>query len=762
MKRLLAFVCIMMLLVSGTIGSYAAPPRDTTAPAISSATPADGQIHAGISPILTVKFNENILKGRQFTQITLTDNSNKAVSLTLAIKDNTLTATPNSRLTFATEYKLILASGAVKDKSGNASKQIIIRFETISRIDSLKAELGAVVNALKKITVSNPGALETLGSDWVPLVSSDSMTSNTVFAAGRKYGYGRIMALGKEEILLNNEIYALDNLRFLKNAMTWLNGNGKKRAGYSTGHQEYVDSSSIANLKKELEKEKFTVRQTKLSGNDLKNLDILIIGNAWSGFTTAEISAVRNFVANGGGLVLAGLGWSFEAYNPNKPYPMEVLSTDFGVKWAKPVNGDTTETYNDNPVFTVFYPNIISLDTILNDTMTYLSRTTAEHAQDLPRILENDPVFKSEYVKAHLLLAKRVIESDAKDVIRQKIYDFCKTMAQQYPQYFSKKPVFVPAQYPTLTWLRERFLNTWISALDLQEARKNDIAQIGGFEGKYLDIWKQTGIYIADNNGLDDTQKQVLLDTLTAIPAKLHNTRIIAVENCIQPNLVNLPYAGFAVAGSSTATQLLNPGMDLTTTMMQGPGSSICISNVKVADYMENSFPENMAPGNVSLFSGVLYHELNHIVDFYFLLGNTAQKARREELLKAAGDNPSQYLRSMFESGFFTRNPYEFIASISNEWLTDSAKTVELGLKAFDAGFRQPINQALFFAGVYAVDGNTTCFYLSDPSGKITRTLVPFTKNDKGRITSLTFNGTKYGFVLDANGMVSSYTVIKP
>jgi hypothetical protein len=120
------------------------------------------------------------------------------------------------------------------------------------------------------VTVRYPGALETIGTEWNPVVSGDSLTSNTVFAAARKYGYGRILALGKEEILQNGFIDDLDNMLFIKNSIKWLNGSGKKRIGYSVGHSEYIVKNSITRLTKDLGKDGFTVRQTTLE--TLKNV----------------------------------------------------------------------------------------------------------------------------------------------------------------------------------------------------------------------------------------------------------------------------------------------------------------------------------------------------------------------------------------------------------------------------------------------------------------------------------------------------------
>jgi hypothetical protein len=88
----------------------------------------------------------------------------------------------------------------------------------------------------------------------------------------------------------------------------------------------------------------------RIDDRTLGDVGVLIIGNAWFSFQPDEIKAIERFVANGGGVFLAGLGWSWvsdannpEATCPNAPpvptpvtldtYPMNVLGAHFGVRW---------------------------------------------------------------------------------------------------------------------------------------------------------------------------------------------------------------------------------------------------------------------------------------------------------------------------------------------------------------------------------------------------------------------------------------------
>jgi len=78
------------------------------------------------------------------------------------------------------------------------------------------------------------------------------------------------------------------------------------------------------------------------------------------GYGYSEILAIKDFVNNGGILLLAGLGWSWLVYHPEKTLdelPANKLGKEFGMRW---VDGVITELkdfiYNDATVFSIFYP----------------------------------------------------------------------------------------------------------------------------------------------------------------------------------------------------------------------------------------------------------------------------------------------------------------------------------------------------------------------------------------------------------------------
>jgi hypothetical protein len=120
------------------------------------------------------------------------------------------------------------------------------------------------------------------------------------------------------------------------------------------------------------------------------------------------------------------------------------------------------------------------------------------------------------------------------------------------------------------------------------------------------------------------------------------------------------------------------------------------------------------------------------------------------------------YLRSMFDGNFFQQNPQEFIASIANEWFTDSDKTFQLGLTRFASGRPEPLNQALYFAELYSVGGNTTKFYRTDTAGHIQSTDQVLRRNSLGQIDQLSVGGQQYQFLRDSSGNVLDVQIVEP
>lgn len=175
------------------------------------------------------------------------------------------------------------------------------------------------------------------------------------YAASRLYKKGRVISFGHDDILKVE-----GNRDELANTLSWLiSPSANLRVGFSSGHCEWIPvkyPDVWADLKKTLTTWKYTVEEIPgdLSSEKLDKFGVLVIGNAWGNFTDAEIEAVRQFVQDGGGLMMAGLGWSWEAYADKEnyrcagkadgqntsdmsTYPMNNMAAMFGAAWTAEV-----------------------------------------------------------------------------------------------------------------------------------------------------------------------------------------------------------------------------------------------------------------------------------------------------------------------------------------------------------------------------------------------------------------------------------------
>ncbi|MCC6065816.1 MAG: hypothetical protein LM576_07515, partial [Thermofilum sp.] len=595
--------------------------------------------------------------------------------------------------------------------------------------------------------VGVPGPLWALSENVVPIVSGDEDTTPipSVVAAATLFGNGRVVALGHEGFLTNEAVALFDNKKFGINIVKWLDKYGTKKVLVTIGHREWLGGENFENFKRELESLGYTVTRFsgRISASVLSGVGVVLIGNAWGDFTREEVEELQSFVYKGGGLLLMGLGWSWEPYNPGRTlddYPMNKIGEVFGIRWIDGCITDPTNSYNGQPLFHTFYPNI-KLQT-LYQAFSYIKAVTEAHPTDLPTLLQTNATLRRDYVNAHLLLAtaSRVLSASSNASLKQRreIYDFYKELISSNPQYFRKNVVFDRSSQSVMAWLRERVYRSFIDALPLTEDVKSEVALTIGLTGRYLDVWKEFTVLLLDNNGLDQRQLDFIYALLRVIPRELHNLRAISVTDF----LGELP--------PSTPEIYL-----------RGKEGGVNVFGSRIGEYSENGFPEDVPPKYSDVFCIVVAHEVNHVVDAFYISRNAALRSRRDELVKRAGSNHLNYLRSMLPDGFFTSNPQEFFASISNQWFSDSALTLKLALARFDKGYKEPLNQFLFFAEVYSRGGNGTLFYSIDTHGNLRVRVIPLVRDQKGRIVALKDGDTWYLFTLDEYGYAQSYTVRK-
>ena len=623
-------------------------------------------------------------------------------------------------------------SARAQDNDG-AWSAMVSTTATVSPPASNWADLVAGVSQV--VWPGTPGPVYDTSGDWTPIVGGDEDTSfPSTVAMARQYGAGRVVAFGHPGIF--SAVDTLDNGPFLENVTRWLDAGGSRQVKYTTHHREVVPENDFVRLGGRMIDEgyRFASLSDVITTDNLATTSVLLVGSASLDFTADEVEIVRHFVERGGGLWLVGLGWSWEPYNPGKTledYPMMQLAEPYSMRWLRSYIGDPTNDYGGSMVFHTFYPEVPSIS--VSTALQTIRAAHAAHPQDLPAALESNTSLRLAFTQAHQALSIPTYEFPEGHTGRRDLYEALIALAADFPESYSKGLSFDQVAYPTATWVRERFWQTWRDCLPLTSqitATMIDIGQLG--EG-YAAVLQDHGVILLDNLRLGTAQVDFIHRYLDAIPVGLHSLRRISVVD----------YLGTRPAPIS----------------LYGGPDGVNVFGLAIGDSTENPFPGDVAPTVADIFVSVVAHEVNHVVHSNTIGGSKRLSARRDHLIADAGNEPMNYLRSMITPGFFVQNPQEFFASIANQWFSDSAHAIALGLARFDADYRDPINQALYFADVYSQGENYTWFYRIDATGSILRTQALLGRDLQGRINELTVDNKTYSFELDQDGDVLGYFV---
>lgn len=185
---------------------------------------------------------------------------------------------------------------------------------------------------------------ETMHAEWEPFV----FRGDSVFALRSAHAGGKIVALSHDEL-------PVDEI-FMDYVLGWMLDSEEVATFLVASSHCEVRTDAIADVLSRSQFADGTIREI----TDLSSIGpgdpntVLLVGNAWSAFSEAEIKAVRQFVREGGGLVVAGIGWSWNQLsghpdfatqfcdaNPNSAgkrastdsYPMNDLMEPFGLSW---------------------------------------------------------------------------------------------------------------------------------------------------------------------------------------------------------------------------------------------------------------------------------------------------------------------------------------------------------------------------------------------------------------------------------------------
>ena len=387
----------------------------------------------------------------------------------------------------------------------------------------------------------------------------------------------------------------------------------------------------------------------------------------------------------------------------------------------------TTITMNDNYSVTANFepaPTDIS-----STTDIILSQTNAYLESDRSSLTRDSPIVQSIF-NAHRSLNNMISSEASSPEYREAIFDFYRNLIEDKGLIYGTALLDVD-EYPFAGAFRAQAHWNVVDVQVLTGKPRAEVSNVLGLAGIKREIFETHGVLIVDNEGLDTRQLQVVYSILDAMPSELHNLHNIAVNHFIG----NIATDEFLGVWSPTGVYILEP---------------------KVGSMEQNSFPSDILPHYSDVYSLVAVHEFNHMVDSPYNTGNEMIRNRIRTLIEQAGSDSQNYLRSMFEPGFFQDAPQEFFASISNQYFASSEHTLSLGIERFNQGRPEPLNQFLFFADVYSLGGSCTLFYTLDTDGNLTRKEIPIVRDDNGHIIELHVESEHYSFQLDADGNVVS------
>jgi len=357
------------------------------------------------------------------------------------------------------------------------------------------------------------------------------------------------------------------------------------------------------------------------------------------------------------------------------------------------------------------------------------SQTDAYLNTDRSDLTRDSPVVQSIF-NAHRSLNDIINSEASSPEYREAIFDFYRSLIEDKGLIYGTALLDVD-EYPFAGAFRAQAHWNFVDVQVLIDKPRSEISNVLGLTGIKREIFETHGVLVVDNEGLDTRQLQVVYSILDLMPTELHNLHNIAVNHFIG----NIAADEFLGVWSPTGVYILEP---------------------KVGSMKQNSFPSDFLPHYSDLYSLAAVHEFNHMVDSPYNTGNEMIRNRIRTLIEQAGSDSQNYLRSMFEPGFFQNAPQEFFASISNQYFASSEHALSLGIERFNQGRPEPLNQFLFFADVYSRGGSSTLFYTLDTDGNLTRTEVPIVRDGNGHIIELHVGAEHYGFELDTDGNVIS------
>ena len=172
------------------------------------------------------------------------------------------------------------------------------------------------------------------------------------FAALRKFGFGGVVVYAQDALTLDAEVTdGSDNLLFAQNALAWLTPLVTK-SGCAKQTTILVWDGTFARVERMQRVRRFIERRgwaLKMAQPDTFETDLECAAVLWylsdweppPEFADVDVPAIEDFVWQGGGLLVGGLGWSYaDQGGPDRtpataPYAADVLGKPFGFAFTR-------------------------------------------------------------------------------------------------------------------------------------------------------------------------------------------------------------------------------------------------------------------------------------------------------------------------------------------------------------------------------------------------------------------------------------------
>ncbi len=600
-----------------------------------------------------------------------------------------------------------------------------------------------------------PGILSVYDNAEPLVMSSDnSVPKNQIAIAGVKYGKGYILGFCHDSFFSDPNFDNFDNKIFTKNIFE---RSIKSKISISISHGEWFNKSNSTKFINFAKNFNFDIEfiDNEIDENKLKDTGIFISGSASICFTETEINAIHNFINNGGVALILSLGWSWVSYHSEKTLdelPANQLVSKFGIYWNDGIIHESLDNLTiDCTKFSIFYPSTLNYIFNFKSAINNIEQTL-KNTSNLNEYLNSSKDVRNKFINSLEFLYKNFkIINESK---RQEIFNTLLNIVDLYPYYFKKDHSFDEKTQNILCWIREKFtILIYCFGEPLNKEKKIVVQEKLNLKDYYKNFWDKFNILILDNNKLYKKNLEYMYTFFDSLPISKHNIKLIMIGT-----LLGKPIDGLYLLYEDEKKLIYNLGAAFATST--NLGYAIDLWDLSIDGPSENPFPNDIYERKDPYFAGALSHETTHIIDMNLVLSNENLSKQRNILLNRAGKNNLNFLRSMFEQDFFIKNPGEFIASIGNQWFCDTWNTLDLAIKRFNNGYKEPINQFLFFAKILSTN-NEVPFYNRGLNGtKLNKIDVHVSTNKYGNINRLYDSKNKiiYYFDLEENMFVKKIT----